>query len=268
MKKRFYALSLIAVMSFGMTTTVFAAENEIPVVTFTEDKEFSYGDIKLDRFEGMLPGDTETQIIEIKNEYQSTMNFFISQETIEEVRHANSASGGAFIYSLSVGTNADGSDAVSLLEKEVGGMNTSGDALEMFTGIDDLKDYTFISELDNKESAFVFLTLEIDGEGNDNQRTAEDVENENGWYGYSNFLSTLAFSFRAYDGEKVVVEDPEPTVIDRIIEVVKTNPFKGGDTSSKALYFAVIAVGVTVLVVAIAIRKKKGEKQQNEKPIS
>ena len=49
---------------------------------------------------------------------------------------------------------------------------------------------------------------------------------------------------------------------------MKTNPFKGGDTSSKALYFAVIAVGVTVLEVAIAIRKKKGEKQQNEKPIS
>lgn len=264
MKNRLFTLGLVVVMILGMTTAVVAEEN-IPVVTFTEDKEFSYGDVKLDQFEGMLPGDTEVQKIEIKNEYKDEMDFFISQETIEEVKQANSASGGAFTYSLSVASDAEGTDSVSLLEKEIGGTNANGEAREAFTNIEDLNDYVYVAKLENGQSAYIFLSLYIDGEGNDNQKKDGDEKNENNLYGYSKFLSTLGFSFRAYDGNKVIVDEPEPTVIDRIIEVVKTNPFKGGDSTSKILYSILICGGITLIAFVFFARKKKGEEQENEK---
>lgn len=261
MKKRLLTIGMIFALVLGMPTVVSA--EDMCLVTFSENKEFEYENMELKAFEGMAPGESATQMIKLVNRFEEDMDFFLSQETIEEIKNANGASGGSFLYSLSVGTKEDGSDATSLLEKEVGGTAVDGTDLEAFTGIDDLKEFTYIAKLSKGEAAYIFLSLEIDGEGNDNKRTEGEEEDENNLYGYSNFLSTLSFSFRAYDGTKIVVDEPEPTIIDRITEVVKSNPYKGGDTESKIIYTVVMGSGLTLIVVAVvlALRKKKGEQK-------
>lgn len=264
MKKKIIAISILCLTLLGWNGIEAKAEEEsYPQVLFTEDKEFSYGEIPLDQFVGMLPGDTAVQVIELKNEYKDEMSFFLSQETINEVKQANSASGGAFQYSLSIGLSEDGSDAISLLEQEVGGIDGNGEALEAFSKIEDLKDYSYVAKLKQGECAYIFLSLYVDGEGNDNQRKDTDLENENQHYGYSNYLSTLGFSFRAYEEEKVIVDEPVPTVIDRIIEVTKIDPYKGGDLNQKGLYIGMICIGCSLFAVVIA-RRKRGE-QDDEK---
>lgn len=251
MKKRLFIIGMISTLAMGTSVVAYADEAKYPEVKLSADKEFVFDDIELKEFEGMLPGETATQKIKLTNEYKDAINFFLSQETVEEINNANKASGGAFNYTIAVADNEEGKDAVSLLEKEIGGVAADGTNLEAFTGVDELKDYTYIANLANKESAYIILTLSIDGEGNDNDAEAAD---------YTNFLSTLSFNFRAYDGVKIIVDDPEPTIIERVVEVVKNNPYKGGDATSVVAYTLTIVAGLALIFgVVLFARKKKGE---------
>jgi LPXTG-motif cell wall-anchored protein len=198
----------------------------------------------------MYPSETRTAEIKVVNNNSHTAEFFISQDTIQTLEDSVKASGGAYIYTLSVGSSAD--TATTLFTTAVGGYSSSQAASA--AGLDDvteIEDYTYFAKLANGESTNIYLTLHLDGEGIDTN--------------YANALGTLEFNFRAYydDSRRTVVESKTvtskgaTTVVKRIIDeiVPLAGAVKTGDSTP---IFAVIALLLTgVVLVVISGRRKK-----------
>lgn len=89
MKKKLLALGMILTLLTG-TVTVTAAQ--IPVVRLNDAEEFEYysdengtkiDSFSLNEFTGMAPGDERTQTICLENDSEDTVNFYISQKTLD-----------------------------------------------------------------------------------------------------------------------------------------------------------------------------------------
>ena len=264
MRKGMMGLGLVAAMTIGMSTTVFAAASSTPVVKFTEDNEFKYYEsedatvatdtISLDAFEGMAPGDTAVQKIALVNDSNDTMNFYLSEDTVGTLEEKNQASGGAYTYSIYL----EGSEE-NFLDVAMGGY-TSADA----DGADantsnisevELENFVYLVQLEPGQSTYLYLELYLNGEGNDNSGSSN----------YTEATADLELNFGAYSIEhEIIYGDPEieTTIIDRVIEIVTSNPYKGGDLS-KAIFFTIAGCGVCVVIIGLIVRKnKKGENHE------
>ena len=178
MKKKLLALGMILTLLTG-TVTVTAAQ--IPVVRLNDAEEFEYysdengtkiDSLSLDEFTGMAPGDERTQTICLENDSEDTVNFYISQKTLDTLENDNQSSGGAYKFNLQVGDNLE--DAESLLDSEAGGYDTDGNGSSNgLADIDELEDYAFLATVESGDHVYLYLTLKLEGEGNDN-RAAKD----------------------------------------------------------------------------------------------
>lgn len=251
----------MAVLLIGMgIPLVCPAATQGPVVCLTDQNTFVFykneqetkktDRLLLDGFVGMAPGEERTQVIRLKNESAHTVCFFIAQETLKSLEEENKAAGGAYRFQLSVGEKKK--QAVSLLHTQAGGYDSSGNkSSEGLAEIDELKEETFLAKVKKGKSVNLFITLKLEGEGNDNRKDCD----------YSDAVARLGMRFLAKDAAREIVYGDTKEVVTyktRIKNIIRTGLVK---TADQAPYGTVIFLFVagTVLVV-VGMNKKRKEK--------
>lgn len=230
MKKKILCLAMMVMMVAGTTMTAHAEDFKGSgnwLADFTGEKiesNFTSASIA-DEILQILPGDTITLEVSIKNSSEDETDWYMTNEVLETLEESkDAAEGGAYTYILTY-VGADGAEKVLYSSETVGGDGTDG--LEDTTS--SLKDYFFLERLDEGEAGTVTLFVGLDGEtqGND----------------YQNTLARLQMNFAV---EKVA----GPLVV------------QTGDSSNLMLYSAIaLGSGLLLLVAAVANSKrhKKGE---------
>ncbi|MDD6290745.1 MAG: hypothetical protein PUA77_02990 [Lachnospiraceae bacterium] len=259
MRKKFVVFGWVLALCIGLQTVVCMA-NTIPAVRLTDQDEFEYyadenekvkvDSLSLTEFSGMAPGDERTQIIRLHNDSEDTVNFYISQKTLDTLEDDNRSSGGAYYFNLLVGD--DFSNAVSLLDSQAGGYSADGTgSREGLAEVKELENYTFLATVEPGQDTYLYLTLKLEGEGNDNRASNN----------YTDAIAHLQLSFRAYDVEHEVTygEDTEiVTVEKRVTTTKKTTQVKTGDSFQYGVFAVILLAGVVLVVVAV-VKRRKGD---------
>lgn len=264
MKKSILAIGLALSVLTAAGTTSFAQGEA--TVTFTANGNLEYGNVESgeggvklgDAFEGVAPGETRSQTIQIQNHNSRTADFYMSAEAVEALeRNAASAKGAGYEMKLTAGDQV-------LYDSAVGGYGAGSEAAASTTGIenmnDALKDYILIATLAKGQSTNVVFSITFDGEAMDNTAAID----------YSWTQGQLAFQFM------VGYEDPaEPTVVykevtkqgeakrvNKLVEIleeaVPLSVVATGDGAMIGLGVLVLAAGVLLIVFG---KKKKTEEE-------
>ena len=155
-----------------------------------------------------------------------------------------------------------------MLDADAGGYAENVASAEGLAEITELNEYRYMTALDPGESADVYVTLTLDGEGMD---SADGID-------YSHTAGAMEFEFRAYyadDRKPVVVtnyvtERGEDNVVTKIVKKVipKTvaeqlvplaNGVRTGDTLTVTVSAGVLVAGI--VIVSIAVKKRKVERE-------
>lgn len=246
MKKILMALCLVIVAMFGETTNTMA---ENTTVILDNDGKLNVDEIKCSAFDEMAPGDTRTEMIEVRNDSDDTQNFYVSQNTISTLEECNSTQGAAYKFDLRTGKNEK--NAYTLLSKEAGGYDNTGNARRSgLSEIKEIEDYTFFATIRPHDSTNLYMTLYLNGEGND--------------INYANAVAKLQLSFRT---DTYVPTELSRSDTDRnIVDIIKTHPIyryvKTGDTNNVWAYVVIAATGTGIIgfVMNRRIRNKKKTK--------
>lgn len=252
MKKKLLVFGLTLGMLLGVHTTAFADVNAS--ITLKEDGSFVGDHLDLDEFDGMAPGDTRYQVIDLHNEMDHQVNFYVKQSTLKNLEETNQSAGGAYKFDLFVGNTKE--TANSVLATQVGGYNASGVASAVgLSNIEELEEYVFIASLEAGESTQVYLQLEIQGEGNDNHGSKD----------YTNAVGELQLNFRAMDAKRVVYgKNMKITnTIQQRIFTTETRRANTGDSNRYLMFVGILGAGVLLIIVALLVSKKgaKNEKK-------
>ena len=178
------------------------------------------------------------------------------------MEEAGKASGGAYEFQVEIGNDTN---RTSLLDADAGGYAENVASAEGLAEITELNEYRYMTALDPGESADVYVTLTLDGEGMD---SANGID-------YSRAAGAMEFEFRAYyaDDRKPVVitnyvtEYGEDNVVTKVVKKVipKTvteqlvplaNGVRTGDPLTVTVSAGVLVAGI--VIVGIAVKKKKG----------
>lgn len=185
MKIKNIAAVLLLIWTCGFSSVVSAAE--IQTVQLTEENQLVYTKDKAElagAFDGMAPGDSRTVVIKIENQNSHKASFFISQKTTDALEEAGKASGGAYEFQVEIGNDTN---RTSLLDADAGGYAENVASAEGLAEITELNEYRYMTALDPGESADVYVTLTLDGEGMD---SANGID-------YSRAAGAMEFEFRA-----------------------------------------------------------------------
>ena len=101
MNKRILTFGLLITLLVGTTLQVGAASDA--TVTFTENKELAYsnvtntsGTVDLgDAFVGVAPGETRSQTIILKNEFDKVIDFYMSAQVLQALEDSSTKAAGA-----------------------------------------------------------------------------------------------------------------------------------------------------------------------------
>ena len=165
MKIKNMAAVLLLILTCGFSSVVSAAE--IQTVQLTEENQLVYTKDKTElagAFDGMAPGDSRTVVIKIENQNSHKASFFISQKTTDALEEAGKASGGAYEFQVEIGNDTG---RISLLDADAGGYAENVASAEGLAEITELNEYRYMTALNPGESADVYVTLTLDGEGMD-----------------------------------------------------------------------------------------------------
>ena len=244
------ATAVVVALSFGITVQAAGTSDLTVAYTSSENMEYTAGSLD-GVFSGMAPGDEKTATIEIQNNSGHAANISISQETVKALEDANTASGGAYTYDLSY-VDAEG-NKVSLMTTVAGGYSGDTASKNGLKDIDELKDYTMISRLENGGKTYVYLTLGMDGEG---------IKN-----GYKNTAGQMDLKFMASyvdpDTGKVVYTTTTETrkggtrYVDR---VVRTLAPMTGDNPLLFVGIAIMGFGLVCILLGMRKQRKAGDK--------
>lgn len=262
MRKKILSIALALTMLMGTALTAFAAEGN-PTVTFSEDKVLTYsnitetaeGSVSLgSAFEAVLPGETRSQVITLKNDNAQTVDFYMSTAVVQSLEEANKASGAAYEIKLTAGESV-------LYDSSLGGYEASAqgntEGLAELNG--SLEGDVFVATLEEGQTADVVLTIYFDGEAMDNTSVSD----------YSNAFGALDFNFKAgYEEpnneqivEKIVVRKGETIYEKEIVEIVdESTPLavKTGDNTYVWVAVAVLVLGVLLFAMTGKKKDKKG----------
>ena len=246
MKKKLFAMFLMALLIFTLTTTAFA--ETIPgqsgwYVEFNNKQKmvsnFSSGDIA-DALSNVQPGDETTVTVTVRNTSGVTVDWYMLNNIIQTLEESNGAKNGGYTYILTY-TPSSGS-ALELYNsnrvggggEDAGGTDYSNPTEQGLKEIKDaLKDYMFLERMDSGKSGVVTLYVALDGESQDN--SFQDAEAD----------LQLRFAVEVVPTEDVVVATGDVPV--------KLSP----------MYIGMGVSGVAVLLLAIdgavrnAVRRKE-----------
>ena len=262
MKIKNMAAVLLLIWTCGFSSVVSAAE--IQTVQLTEENQLVYTKDKTElagAFDGMAPGDSRTVVIKIENQNSHKASFFISQKTTDALEEE----GKAYEFQVEIGNDTG---RISLLDADAGGYAENVASAEGLAEITELNEYRYMTALDPGESADVYVTLTLDGEGMD---SADGID-------YSRAAGAMEFEFRAYyaDDRKPVVitnyvtEHGEDNVVTKVVKKVipKTvteqlvplaNGVRTGDPLTVTVSAGVLVAGI--VIVSIAVKKRKVERK-------
>lgn len=243
MKKIVLTLCLVIAALLGGVTNICAKDTE---VVLDKSGKLNVDEINYSAFDDMAPGDTRTEKITVKNNSTETQNFYISQNTISTLEECNCTEGAAYKFDLLIGE--DEKTAVSMLSKEAGGYDSTGAASsDGLAEIKEIENYTFFATLKPQESTNLYITLYLNGEGND--------------INYANAVAKLQFGFKTDTYTHGTTG--HQNVSKNIVDIIKTNPIyryvKTGDTNNIWIYIVIALVGVGMLGVVL-IRKIKNKR--------
>ncbi len=259
MKKRLVMFSIMMIVLLGMTTTVYAAGS----VEFTDQNELKISNTDFGtEFHNMAPGEINSQTINLINHNGNATDFYMQTEAIRELERDHQAAGGA--YDIKLELNKQGVVTV-LYDSSLGGAVTGSDGsivaeqkgLLLLNSSEIGTDTTFLTSLNNKESASLILTIGLDGESirNTEQNT------------YHNATGILGFEFlaayREPDTGKIVqvnrVVTQSSTPLKNIVQTFKevVVGVKTGDHTMIGLFAGILVMGI--LLIAATGKKKKTE---------
>lgn len=200
---------------------------------FTGDKiESNFTSAEMaDEILQILPGDTITLEVSIKNSSEDKTDWYMTNEVLETLEESkDSAEGGAYTYILTY-KGTDGTETVLYSSETVGGEGSGAEGLEgLHQATDSLEDYFFLERLDKGAQGTVTLFVELDGEtqGNDYQST----------------LARLKMNFAV---EEVTA---------------RTVTIQTGDASNIMLYAGIaLASGIVLFVIAFINAKRRSEEE-------
>ncbi len=271
MKKKILAIGAMLTLSFSMTSTLFAASIEKVAEVHNTLKEITVTDVDAskglsieDAFDNMEPGEERTVAISLTNDADQEVSYYLSQKTLKSLEESSDGSGGAYQYTIQVGSSYDKTD--TLLNTTEGGYQDGVASTSGLSGIQEIQDYTYLTSLDKKETKYVYLTLGIDGEGFDSVENAVD---------YSNAVANLSLDFQVSYTEPTVTTVPgetkvvteyvnvpgQKTVVNRIVDEIipLASSVKTGDYAIIAIFSVALLAGVTLIVIAIKKRKVERE---------
>ena len=131
-----------------------------------------------DKIYEMEPGDTVDFHIQLKNEYEQTTDWYMTNKVLKSLEDAQTvAEGGAYSYILTY-IKQDGTKETLYSSEEVGGetKNASGEGLHQATN--SLKDYFYLDRLKSGQSGEITLKVKLEGEtqGNTYQDTLAKLQ--------------------------------------------------------------------------------------------
>lgn len=256
--KRF--LSLVLCLSLAVCAAPAALADDVDGgeyhVKFTADKkmETDYGDVGTRGEEDtaykrlsqtMQPGDTATIVMNIRNSYGESTDWYMSNEIIQSLEESTYqgvdntvAEGGAYTYRLVYEGPAGSANSRVLYDSNrVGGengMTGANEGLELAT--EGLENWLYLDSLRTNQDGKLLLTVALDGESQGND--------------YQDTLAKLIMRF--------AVEETPKTTTERHIQherVITTElhyaPVKTGDESRLLLWSLVmLGCGIAALVLA------------------
>lgn len=254
--KKLGFLGAVVAAAMSMTTNVMAAQQASVVFGANEEIRYEGAATKSEIgwelgeiFKGIAPGETRTEVIELKNENENEISFYMTQDTIQALEETNQAAGGAYHVQVLVGENEQ--DAVSLLNAIAGGYKGNEASAKGLSEVDGLEDYTFLTTLEQDGHTNLYLTIALDGEGMDSNSYAD----------YTASTAGIEMNFEVAYG----ADTKEPHVIHKTrteVENVVTplaSSVKTGDETQFALYIGIFVLGIAIVVVSIG--KKRGAKR-------
>ena len=177
MKKKLFAMFLMALLMFTLTATAFA--ETIPgasgwYVEFNSkqkmESNFSSGDIA-DALSNVQPGDETTVTVTVRNTSGVTVDWYMLNNIIQTLEESNGAKNGGYTYILTYAPSS-GSALELYNSNRVGGGGQAGYTNPTDDGLkeikDALKDYMFLERMDSGKSGVVTLYVALDGESQDN----------------------------------------------------------------------------------------------------
>ncbi|MBQ3802679.1 MAG: hypothetical protein IJK03_05825 [Oscillospiraceae bacterium] len=177
MKKKLFAMLLMALLMITLTATAFA--ETIPgasgwYVEFNSkqkmESNFSSGDIA-DALSNVQPGDETTVTVTVRNTSGVTVDWYMLNNIIQTLEESNGAKNGGYTYILTYSPSS-GSALELYNSNKVGGGGQAGYTNPTDDGLkeieDALKDYMFLERMDSGNSGVVTLYVALDGESQDN----------------------------------------------------------------------------------------------------
>lgn len=251
MKKKSGILGMLLALFLGLGTVSLAADAE-PTVTF-DGKQIVHSNYDVtdfgDAFDNMLPSETRTQEILLKNADQRAIDFYMSAQVLKSLQEIG-ADNAFYHVSLDLVQNGistriygDGQELVT-----VGGSNNGARGLKELD--DSLDTYYLLAVMKAGETAKLQLTVELDGESGDNVYMARDGK--------------IQFDFRVqYDDPKapeVITVKGDPVV--HVVKKVQTiyRGVKTGDQAPIAIFVGALVFAAILILLVLLRRKKAGNR--------
>ena len=255
MKKMINRFALLLVLTMVLvaaaSTVCFAESTEIKgTAEFTGDSiesTFGAGDLA-QAVTDLQPGDDVTLVISYKNSHNKDTNWYMANEVIQTLEKANAArkvpegtgtpEGGGYTYEL-VQTDGEGNTKTLFSSKKVGGEATPGDLQGLEQATNALGEWFYLDTLPKGGSGTITLHVEFEGETEVND--------------YMDTDGSLAVAF-AVDIAKPDSDEPGD-------DVITTHP-DTGDPYHLAMYLAILAVGIVLLVFVIVRWRKENRDEK------
>lgn len=137
----------------------------------------------LKRMRAMQPGDEVTFVINLRNEYTKSTNWYMTSKIVDSLEEGT-AENGAYSYYLRYVNNTNSSNNRDIFRSEtVGGLNSSGlmdinSALKEDYTASNGEKYFYLDNLSRGQGGQILLTVALDGEtqGNDYQDRLADLK--------------------------------------------------------------------------------------------
>lgn len=177
------AIILVLAMSISAMAELVPALDDYYCTFTTGEKltsNFKTSDM-YNQFAGMQPGDYTDIAIDINNENENTVDWYMTNEvlkTLEDTRDAAALSGGAYTYILSYKNNETGEEKLLFSSEIVGGDNVSAAGEGLHEATDALDEWFYLDTLNKDEGGVLTLRVALDGEtqGNDYQDTLAELQ--------------------------------------------------------------------------------------------
>ena len=261
-------LPIVTAMILVFAMSISALAELVPALkdyncTFTTgqklESNFKTSDI-YNQFAGMQPGDYTDIVIDIKNDNENTVDWYMTNKVIkslEDTRDADALSGGAYTYILTYkGNNSD--EVNTLFSSEVvGGDDVSPAGEGLHEATDALDEWFYLDTLSKDDGGVLTLRVALDGEtqGNDYQDTLAELQMQ--------FAVELR---RTTENPPPEPEKPDKKPKKKKSAVSGSSPKRGkvktGDYTSYIPYLVAAAVsGLAFLLLAIySLRERRRQR--------